>query len=143
MKYLCYLVRKVSKSAELKIDSANDRINVFGKVIHLHITNSGHYAIPLNETNLNLKTPSLQDSKFVEVPLIIEHFEDKANKEKKHIASKLHNLFGYPKSARLTDLTKATGISDNDLLTNLDKSCEIYETQRTKFKNSGGVFISS
>ena len=50
------------KAAESKIDFVNDRINMFGKDIHLHFTTSGHYVIPLNETNLNLKTLSLEDS---------------------------------------------------------------------------------
>ena len=53
----------------------------------------------------------------------------KNKKKKKYIASKLHNKqFGHPKSTSLTDLIKATGISDKDLLDmvkNLDKSCEL------------------
>ena len=43
------------KVAESKIDFVNDRINMFGKDIHLHFTTKEHCAIPLNETNLNLK----------------------------------------------------------------------------------------
>ena len=68
-------------AAESKIDFVNDRINMFGKDIHLHFTTSGHYAIPLNETNLNLKTSSLEDSNFVEVLLKIDNIEEK-QKEK-------------------------------------------------------------
>ena len=59
------------KAADSKINFVNDRINVFGKDIHSHFTTSRHYAIPLNETNINLKT-SLEDSIFVEVLLTIE-----------------------------------------------------------------------
>ena len=49
---------------------------MFGRFIHLHSTTSGHYAIPLNETNLNLKTSSLD-----EVLLTIDNIEKKFKKE--------------------------------------------------------------
>ena len=116
------------KAAESEIDFVNDRINIFGKDIHLHFTTCGHYAIPLNETNLHLKTSSVEDSNFVEVLLTIDNIEEKSKKEKKYIAIKLHKQFGHPKSARLIDLIKTAGISDKDLLDmvkDLDKSCEI------------------
>ena len=60
------LSKESMNAAESKIDFVNDRINMFGKDIHLHFTTSGYYAIPLNETNLNLKMSSLEDSNFVE-----------------------------------------------------------------------------
>ena len=91
-------------------------------------TTSEHYTTPLNETNLNLKTSSLEDSNFVEVLLTIDNTEEKSKKEKKCIASKLHKPFGHPKSARLIGLIKTARISDKDLLDmfkDLDKSCEI------------------
>ena len=121
------LSKESMKAAESKIDFVNDRINIFGKDIHLHFTTSGHYAIPLNETNLNLKTSSLEDLNFVEVLLTIDNIEEKSKKEK-YIGIKLHKQFGHPKSARLIDLIKTAGISDKDLLDmvkDLDKSCEI------------------
>ena len=122
------LSKEIKKATELKIDFVNDRTNIFGKDIHLHFTTSGHYAIPLNETNLNLKTSSVEDSNFVEVLLTIDKIEEKSKKEIKYIAIKLHKQFGHPKSARLIDLIKTAGISDKDLLDmvkDLDKSCEI------------------
>ena len=67
------LSKESMKAAESKIDFANDRINMFGKDIHLHFTTSGHYAIQLNEIYSNLKTPSLVDSKFAEVRLTIDN----------------------------------------------------------------------
>ena len=102
----------------------------------------GYYAIPLNETNLNLKTSSLEDLNFVEVLLTIDNIEEKSKKEK-YIGIELHKQFGHPKSARLIDLIKIAGISDKDLLDmvkDLDKSCEI---QKTKLETSGGVLTSS
>ena len=75
------LSKESMNAAESKIDFVNDRINMFGKDIHLHFTTSGHYAIPLNETNLNLKTSSLKESNFVEVLLKIDNIEEK-QKEK-------------------------------------------------------------
>ena len=56
-------------------------INI-GKNIHLHFTAIGHYAIPLNETNLNPKTSSVEDSNFVEVLLSIDNIEEKSKKRK-------------------------------------------------------------
>ena len=122
------LCKESMKAAESKIHFVNDRINMFGKDIHLHFTTRGHYDIPLNETNLNLTTSSLEDLNFVEVLLTIDNTEEKSNMEKKYIASKLHKQFGHPKSARPIDLIKTAGISDKDLLDmvkDLDKSCEI------------------
>ena len=49
------LSKESMKVADSKIDFVNDRINMFGKDIHLHFTTKEHCAIPLNETNLNLK----------------------------------------------------------------------------------------
>ena len=101
---------------------------MFGKDIHLHFTTRGHYANPLIETNLNLKTSLLEDPNFVEVPLTIDNIEEKSKKEKKYIASKLNKQFGHPKSASLTNLIKTAGILDEDLLDmvkDLDRSCEI------------------
>lgn len=59
-----------------KIDFANDRIYILGKEILLHFGTSEHYAILLNNINLNLKT-SLEDSKFVEVLLITDNNGEK------------------------------------------------------------------
>ena len=94
------LSKESKKATELKIDFVNDRTNIFGKDIHLYFTTSGYYAVPLNETNLNLKTSSVEDSNFVEVLLTIDNIEEKSKKEKKYIAIKLHKHFGHPKSAR-------------------------------------------
>ena len=69
------LSKESMKGAESKIDFVNDRIDMFDKDILLHFTTSGHYAIPLNETNLKLKTSSLKDSNFVEVLLTIDNIE--------------------------------------------------------------------
>ena len=87
------LSKESMKAAESKIDFVNDRINMFGKDIHLHFTSRGHYAIPLIETNLNLKTSSLEDPNFVEVPLTIDNIEEKSKMEKKYIASKLNKVW--------------------------------------------------
>ena len=63
---------------------------IFGKNIHLHLTTSGHYAILLN-INLNLKMPSLEDSKFAEVPLTIDNIYRRNIKQGKKIyCKKLH-----------------------------------------------------
>ena len=93
-----------------KIDFANDRIYILGKEILLHFATSEHYAILLNNINLNLKASSLEDSKFVEVLLITDNNGGKMKKEK-YIANKLHKQFGHPKSARLVSVIKTAGRS--------------------------------
>ena len=88
----------------------------------------------------------MEDSNFAEVLLKIDNIEQKSKKEKKYIAIRLHKQFGHPKSARLIDLIKTAGITDNDLLDMVkdsDKSCEVCMIQKTKLKTSGWVFISS
>ena len=89
---------------------------------------SGHYAILLNDYQNDLKL-SIDESKFTEVLLTIDNIEKKSNKEKQQIAMKLHKQFGHPKSSRLTDLIKTSGITDStflDSVKELDQSCEIY-----------------
>ena len=99
-------IRKVwrQQKAESKIGFLSNRTNMFRKDVHLYFTTSGHYAFPLNETSLNLKT-SLEYSNFVEV-LIALTIEEKSKKGKKYIACKLHKQFGHPKSVRLINLLK-------------------------------------
>ena len=71
---------------------------------------------------LNLKASSLEDSRFVEVLLIIDNNEKKKKKKKeKHIASKLHKQFGYPKSTRLVSVIKTAGRSCTKI-----QSCSYY-----------------
>ena len=72
------LSKESMKVAESKIDFVNDRIKIYGKDIYLHFTTSGHFTIPLNKTNINLKTSSLEDSNFVEVLLTIDNIEEKS-----------------------------------------------------------------
>ena len=84
------LSKESMKTTESKNYFVNDRINMFGKNIHLHFTTSGHHTIPLNEINLNLEVSSLEDSKFVEVLLTIDNTAKKSKKENKYIVSKLH-----------------------------------------------------
>ena len=76
------LSKESMKTTESKNYFVNDRINMFGKNIHLHFTTSGHHTIRLNEINLNLKVPSLEDSKFVEVLLTIDNIAKKIKKGK-------------------------------------------------------------
>ena len=64
-----------------KIDFANDWINILGKEILLHFATSEHYAILLNNMKLNLKASSLEDSRFVEVLLIIDNNEKKEKRK--------------------------------------------------------------
>ena len=37
------------KKANMKIDFANDKVNIFGKKVDLQFTSSGYYAIPLRD----------------------------------------------------------------------------------------------
>ena len=93
----------------------------------MQFTSSSHYPIPLNDYHKDLKL-SIDESKFTEVLLTIDTIEKKSNKEKQQTATKLHKQFGHPKSSRLTDLIKTSGITDStflDSVKELDQSCEI------------------
>ena len=123
---LLLLSKDSMKKAGTKIDFVNDKINIFGKEINLQFTSSGHYAIPLNDCyKLNLP---IEESKFVEIFLTIDKIEEKSKKEKKQIAMKLHKQFGHPKSSKLIDLIKTSGITDTsflELVKELDQNCDI------------------
>ena len=43
------LSKNCMKTANMKIDFANDKVNIFGKKVDLQFTSSGHYAIPLRD----------------------------------------------------------------------------------------------
>ena len=54
--------------------------------------------------------------------LTIDNIEKKSNKEKQQIAMKLHKQFGHPKSLRLIDLIKTSGITDSTFLDSMIKA---------------------
>ena len=62
---------------------------------------------------------------MTKVLLTIDNIEKKSNKEKQQITMKLHKQFGHPKSSRLMDLVKTSGITFLDSVKELVQSCEI------------------
>ena len=69
-----------------------------------------------------------EESKFVEIFLAIDKIEEKSKKEKQQIAMKLNKQFGHPKSSKLIDLIKTSGITDTsflELVKELDQNCDI------------------
>ena len=121
------LSKESMKKAGTKIDFVKDKINIFGKEIDLKFTSSGHYAIPLNEYQKSSEL-TIEEQKFTEILLTIDNIEKKSEKEKQQIAVKLHKQFGHPKSSRLIDLIKTSGITDKnfiDIVKELDEKCDI------------------
>ena len=121
------LSKDCMKKAGTKIDFVNDKINIFGKEINLKFTSSGHYTIPLNEYHKSSEL-IIEEQKFTEILLTIDNIEKKSNEKKQQIAVKLHKQSGHPKSSKLIDLIKSSGITDKiffDIVKELDQSCDI------------------
>ena len=77
----------------------------------MHFTTYGHYAIPLNDINSNLKPSHLKTQGFLKFYLLWTILDKNQKKEKKCIAKELHKRFGHPYSTMLINL-----IIDNILL---------------------------
>ena len=52
------LSKKAMKKANMKLDLANDKAEIYGQVVHLQITSTGHYCVPLKETSVQIKNCS-------------------------------------------------------------------------------------
>ena len=94
------LSKESMKKAKVKLNLENDTAVILGKTIKLTCTASGHYRVPLLESQL---TPSTDVIMFT-----IAGDE----KEKKKKIQKLHHQFGHPSCKRLTQLFTDAGVSD-------------------------------
>ena len=49
------LSKNSMKEANIKLDLENDNVEIFGKLLDLDCTSSGHYCVPLHSTPVNVE----------------------------------------------------------------------------------------
>ena len=107
------LSKQAMKKANMKLDLANDKAEIYGTTVALQNTSAGHYCIPLKETALSIK------SCFA----VTESQEDM-----KKVVTKLHKQFAHPSSNRLKCLLKDAGVLTKDrskMIDELSANCTI------------------
>ena len=116
------LSKHAMKKASTNIDFVKDEVSMFGEKQNVHLTNSGHYAIPLNNSKLILK--HMNDSDEIKINLVAKN-----DMSKKKMAYKLHSQFGHPAKGKLINLIERAGLGkDKELIAEvgeLSKSCKI------------------
>ena len=114
------LSKSAMKKADTEINFQNDTVRMFGEEQDVALTQSGHYALPLNNSRSILKDVLHKKSKIV---LLAQNQDDKK------IARKLHAQFGHPDKSQLLKLLERAGRLDNpELLQAVDevyKECDL------------------
>ena len=116
------LSKHAMKKAGTSIDFVKDEVTMFGEKQRVHLTKSGHYAIPLNKSKLILK--DIQNKSNLKINLY-----SRRDISKQKMAVKLHSQFGHPAKIKLINLLERTGLShDKELIFKIEevyKSCKI------------------
>ena len=116
------LSKEAMKNAGTNINFKDDTVTMLGEKQQVIVTQSGHYAIPLNSSRSVLQ--SVESQTEVSVTLTAERLGDKTK-----IAKKLHAQFGHPASHKLHKLLERAGKGDDkELKQELNKvsaNCEI------------------
>ena len=99
------LSKQAMKLAETEIDFVNDRVKMLGEEQKVHVTQSGHYALPLNSSRIILQDLNKQKVSFT---LVAEESMDKVT-----LARKLHSQFAHPSKSKLLNLISRAGRGDD------------------------------
>ena len=97
-----------------------DSVSMFGEKQDVHVTQSGHYSIALNDSKNIMR--DIQCNKNVKVSLIVQSIK---NMDKTKIAKKLHAHFGHARPQKLSKLLERAGVEDDDEL--IEKIHEILD----------------
>ena len=115
------LSRLSLKRANSKLDFSNDKINILGEQVPIHISNSGHYCISLSRTT-NCTTRDTEKIFFTS-PVVTG--DTTGNKTK---VLKLHKQFAHPAPEKLKKLIRNSGSDDPDvyrLVDEISKNCDV------------------
>ena len=107
------------KRAKITLDLKNDKAVIFGNIIDLKSTPSGHYCIDI--------TPSAEGNTCIEESLYTLN-KDNSPTNKWKIIEKLHKQFAHPSERRLKLLLKDAGVCDNEymkLVEEISNCCDI------------------
>ena len=94
--------KNAMKRAGMVVNLKNDTVEIFGKIVSLKTTTSGHYCLPV-DVPLNLN--NLNDILFSCSGLSVNQ-----------MAVKLHKQFAHPSAEKLVKLIKKSGCFDGDLI---------------------------
>ena len=100
------LSKDAMKTAKVKLDFVNDKVNILGKNVDLSFTSSGHYTIALNDSKLNIVG-------IAEVLVAMDNISDNSSC-KKLIAEKLHKQFAHASSGKVMKLLDSASIEDEE-----------------------------
>ena len=89
------------KKAKIKLDLENDQPEIFGEIINLDCTSSGHYCIPLCNTSILIKE-------------CVFSLDGKDRKEKEKLIIKVHKQFAHLTMKKMWALMIDAGVWDND-----------------------------
>ena len=110
------LSKQAMKKANVKLDLENDTAEIFGKVISLNETTSGHYCVPINEevdiTDVNsVCAVNLGENEQIKYKTVV----------------KLHRQFAHPSIERFTALLKDAGVwkSVQNIVAQIYKNCQL------------------
>ena len=112
------LSKSSMKEAKVKLDLENDCASIFGRQVDLQCTSSGHYCVPLQQSDVVI------DESFS--VLLCNDSDDSTFKQKQ--VEKLHKQFAHPTSDRLKALMKDAGIKDSKCLELVDlvsENCQV------------------
>ena len=114
------LSKDAMKRAGTEINFVTDSVVMFGEEQKVTVTQSGHYAIPLNKAGQLLEDI---DKKNIKITLIAE------NMDKKKMALKLHSQFAHAPKVKLVSLLSRAGRGDDkELIKSIEevqKTCKI------------------
>ena len=120
--------KKAMKKANTTINFKNDTVTMFGEKLNVLVTQSGHYAVPLDK---NHKVLSDAESGSARIILHVKSFD---NKDKNKMASKLHSQFSHPSVNKLIKLVSSAGMGDDtqllDEIRKVSNSCKICQEYR-------------
>ena len=117
------------KSADTKLDFAEDKVTMYGQDIMLNITSNGHYCVPISRKQAVLNAREKNVNPSFDVNLSINELPTKSKNEKEAVAIKLHKQFGHPiDSDRLKKLLRDAQIADTELEEAVDKITETCNT---------------
>jgi hypothetical protein len=114
------LSKESLKKAEAVLNLCKDEATLFGKLVKLEQTSTGHYCI-------NLQKEHQYDEYSFDEQQVLMVIEAKTDKERERMMLKLHRQFGHV-SEECKKLLKKAGINDNDLFKSLEKmikECEL------------------
>ena len=107
------------KKAKVVMDLEHDKATIFGKEVDLQCTSSGHYCLPLEDTEIDVPSDNIS---------VLYAMDDKSPEQQRHIIIKLHKQFAHPTANRLIALLKDAGVHNSTcekLVNDITEKCEI------------------